>query len=129
MQTHVEFESELFRPFLPDDAQVNPCVYGAELTFWLSRQLAQRGVVTSYPVAEDWGWLIEYVTEDDNGYWLCCQNSGDSSDKWWCRLEPRAHGWFGRNKAPVEGATLLLQALRDSLAAEPGVRNVRWTNP
>lgn len=53
MQTSVDFESNLFIPFLPDEAQVNPTVYGAELAFWLSRQLAQRGMPTSYPQCED----------------------------------------------------------------------------
>lgn len=54
----VEFDSELFKPFLPDDAQVNPQVYGAELAFWLSKNLALKGVITSYPVGEDWGGLL-----------------------------------------------------------------------
>ena len=46
MEASVIFDSDLFAPFLPDDAQVNPRVYGAELAFWLFRQLAARGIVT-----------------------------------------------------------------------------------
>jgi hypothetical protein len=126
METNVEFDSDLFRPFLHEDAQMNPCVYGAELAFWLSQQLAQRGVMTSYPLGEDWGWFIEYITGDGNEYWLCCQNREDAPDKWWCRLQPLGRGIFGRNKAPVEGARVLMDALRDVLAAEPEIKNVRW---
>jgi hypothetical protein len=53
METSVDFESQMFRPYLSEEAQVNPGVFGAELAFWLSRQLAQRGVTTSYPRHED----------------------------------------------------------------------------
>ena len=51
-----EFRSTKFAPVLPDDSQVNPQVYGAELAFWLCTELAKRGIVTSYPNFEDWGW-------------------------------------------------------------------------
>lgn len=116
----------MFRPYLPDDAQVNPSVYGAELAFWLSRQLAQRGVVTSYPNYEDWGWFIEYNTEDGNEYWLCCANRDKAQDKWRCYLEPRARNFFGRNRAPLEGGRLLMQVLHDLLAEESGISHVTW---
>ncbi len=55
----VEFTSDAFLPYLPEEAQANPGVYGFELALWLSQELARRGVVTSYPLGEDWGWLIE----------------------------------------------------------------------
>lgn len=54
----IEFSSAEFLPYLPEQAQANPGVYGFELAQWLSRALAERGVVTSYPIGEDWGWLI-----------------------------------------------------------------------
>ena len=56
----IEFESDKFLPFLPEESQGNPGVYGFELSTWLSRSLAQRGVVATYPLGEDWGWLLEY---------------------------------------------------------------------
>jgi hypothetical protein len=60
----IEFSSAEFLPYLPEDSQGNPGVYGFELAHWLSRALAERGVVTSYPLGEDWGWLIEYIDGD-----------------------------------------------------------------
>lgn len=128
METSVDFESKLFSPFLPDDAQVNPGVYGAELAYWLSRQLAQRGMLTSYPRYEDWGWFIEYSTDDDHQYWLCCANRDGAQNKWRCYLEPKAKSLFGRHKAPVEGARHLMHTLRNVLAVEPGISNVNWSN-
>lgn len=57
----IEFSSAEFLPYLPEDSQVNPGAYGFELAYWLSRALAERGVTTSYPLGEDWGWLVEYI--------------------------------------------------------------------
>ena len=60
----IEFSSAEFLPYLPEESQANPGVYGFELAHWLSRALAERGIVTSYPLGEDWGWLIEYIEGD-----------------------------------------------------------------
>jgi hypothetical protein len=56
----IEFESELFEPFLPSTLQTSEDVYGFELAEWLARRLAMRQIHTSYPQAEDWGWSIQY---------------------------------------------------------------------
>jgi len=56
----IEFTSAEFLPYLPEDAQSNPGVYGFELAHWLSRALMERGIATTYPLGEDWGWLLEY---------------------------------------------------------------------
>ncbi len=126
MKTSVDFRSEIFRPYLPEEAQCNPGRYGAELAFWLSRQLAERGVITSHPQYEDWGWFIEYITGDGHGYWLCCGNQDQRKDEWRCYLQPKARGLFGRHMAPVEGAAQLLKTLRDVLEAEQGIDNITW---
>ena len=77
------FQSDRFRPYLPDDCQVNPNVLGFELAAWLSRELANHGWVTSYPNTEDWGWFIE---GDEAGaeYMICCSGSdeGDGRFEW-----------------------------------------------
>ena len=57
----IEFSSPRFAPYLPEEAQQNPGVYGFELAHWLSLELAKRGIVTGYPLGEDWGWFIEYL--------------------------------------------------------------------
>jgi hypothetical protein len=73
----LEFTSDRFNPYLPDEAQVNPGAYGFELAHWLSMQLAYQGIVTSYPVSEDWGWMIEFV-EDDLEIVIGCASTGES---------------------------------------------------
>ena len=60
----IEFESDKFLPFLPEDAQANPGVYGFELATWIARALTERGIATTYPLGEDWGWLLEWFEDD-----------------------------------------------------------------
>ena len=60
----IEFQSDRFLPFLAEDAQANPGVYGFELATWLAQTLGSRGLATSYPLGEDWGWLLEYFENE-----------------------------------------------------------------
>jgi hypothetical protein len=77
----IEFTSEKFLPYLPEESQSNPGAYGFELAQWLSERLMKHGIVTGYPLGEDWGWFIEYIngeteitigcsseTEEGDGY-------------------------------------------------------------
>ncbi len=98
----VQFKSDLFRPFLPEDSQVNPGCYGAELAYWLARKLAEKGIVTSYPEHEDWGWFIEYITEDGDEFWLCCGNV-TTDNEWRVFLEPKAKEIYSVGKRPRSG--------------------------
>jgi hypothetical protein len=127
METSVDFKSELFTPFLPEDSQVNPHVYGAELAYWLSQNLANKKIITTYPNNEDWGWFLEYFI-DDNEYMLCCSNSDEEGKEWRCFLRAQPKSLFGRNKAPIEKAAALLNALKILLEETPGIDNIRWSN-
>lgn len=68
----IEFSSSEFLPLLPEECQGNPGVYGFELAWWLAQALAARGIVTSYPVGEDWGWLIEYIDPQEAEFTIGC---------------------------------------------------------
>lgn len=131
MNTAVTFRSTRFRPFLSEEAQVNPGVYGAELAWWLARELAARGFETSYPNHEDWGWFVEYVVGDDE-YWLCCASltgedpEDDDPDEWHVYLMNQPRGLFARRRAPLDGARPLLEAVAALLDAEESVRDVAW---
>lgn len=57
----IEFTTDNFLPYLPEECQSNPGAYGFQLAHWLSQRLVTRGVVTGYPLGEDWGWFIEYL--------------------------------------------------------------------
>lgn len=92
----IHFHSDLFQPFLPEKCQNNPGVYGFELAAWLAKTLAQQGVITSYPIAEDWGWFIEY-TDERVEMMICCGSIADIDQggavvepiEWMISLVPR----------------------------------------
>ena len=89
--------------------------------------LAQKGIVTSYPEYEDWGWYVEYFL-DDNEYRLCCGNVEGSQTEWQCFIEPYAKSFFGRNKAPVELAKPLLDAVRKILEETDEIDTIEWSS-
>ena len=77
--TDIEFTSAKFLPYLPEDCQANPGAYGFELALWLSRTLAQAGIVTSYPQEEDWGWFVEYI-EGEAEFMIGCASQCDAGE-------------------------------------------------
>lgn len=126
MDTCVEFTSDIFRPVLSEVSQVNPQVYGAELAWWLCQELARIGIETTYPNCEDRGWFVEYFI-DDNEFWLCCANDPDMTDRWRIYLSPRAKSMFGRNKAPVQAASALLQGVAALLESNDSISDIAWS--
>lgn len=124
----VEFQSDAFTPVLPEASQVNPGVYGAELAFWLSTELARRGVATTYPQSEDWGWFIEYFTDSGSEFSIHCGNIEASKDRWLLSLRRHARKMFGRDKPPYDEAAQLIAAIKEAVhcAAEPGNISWRW---
>jgi hypothetical protein len=76
----IEFSSSKFLPLLPEDCQGNPGVYGFELAWWLAQALAARGVVTSYPLGEDWGWLIEHRNPEEAEFTIGCSSMAEDGD-------------------------------------------------
>lgn len=123
-----EFTSESVSPFLSDDCQVNPEVYGAELGYWLSRELAAGGCETSYPIAEDWGWFLEYKTESGSMFAVHCVNVDDSKTRWQLSLRRFGRKMFGRDKPPYEEATDLLDQIIRVLEADDSVSelDLKW---
>jgi hypothetical protein len=121
-----QFRSEKFAPLLPDESQVNPGVFGAELAYWLSSELARRGVFTSYPEYEDYGWFIEYSIDTDAEFTVWCANLDGSSDRWELTLKPQARKLLGRNRPSVSEASALLGQLRALLEAEPSISDLVW---
>jgi hypothetical protein len=70
----IEFVSAKFLPILPEECQTNPGAYGFELALWLAEALANRGIITSYPIGEDWGWLIEFTATDGVEFTIGCSS-------------------------------------------------------
>jgi hypothetical protein len=120
------FRSRRFTPLLPEAAQVNPGVYGAELATWLSAELAQRGVVTSYPIAEDWGWFLEYSAESGSAFAVHCGNIDGTDDRWLLSLRRFGRRLFGREKPPYAEAEPLVSAIQGVLRDADSIEELEW---
>ena len=121
------FRSPRFSPVLPEECQVNPGVYGAELAYWLCTRLyAEKGVATSYPDAEDWGWLLGWSTADGDEFALHCGNVDGTSDRWLVSLRRFGRKLFGRDKPDFARADDLVRAVRELLEAEESVTELEW---
>jgi hypothetical protein len=76
----IEFTSDHFLPVLPEQCQGNPGVYGFELAWWLARLLAKQGLITSYPLGEDWGWFIEYINPSETEFTIGCSSMAEDGE-------------------------------------------------
>jgi hypothetical protein len=91
----IEFESPKFSPYLPEECQVNPGVYGFELAHWLSERLAAINIITSYPNYEDWGWFLEF-SQNEIDVMICCGSMSEPDEasskqpmSWTIFIEPQ----------------------------------------
>ena len=128
----IEFTSDKFLPYLPEESQGNPGVYGFELAQWLSVELMKTGIPTSYPLGEDWGWFIEYL-RDDLELMICSSSQTDDGDGYkgvpiqWSIFIRAPGGLFKRSKGPDQdkAITLLSESITEILKqAEIEVRVV-----
>jgi hypothetical protein len=121
-----EFVSEKFNPILPDECQVNPEVYGAELAYWLCSELAKRQIVTSYPQHEDWGWYIEFTTKSGSEFAVHCGNIMGVENRWLLSLRRYGRKLFGRDKPPFSDADILISGIKETLETEPSITELKW---
>ena len=121
-----EFTAESLAPTLPEVCQVNPNVYGAELAYWLGTALAKRGIVTSYPQAEDWGWTLTFTSADGAEFALHCGNVDGSRDRWFLQLRRFGRKLFGRGKPSYNEALPLIGSLEGLLRGSPEVSSLEW---
>ncbi|MGE0698474.1 MAG: hypothetical protein AB7O57_05205 [Hyphomicrobiaceae bacterium] len=119
----VELATDAFLPYLPEEAQANPGVYGFELADWLARGLALRGITTSYPMREDWGWLIEH-RKDDGVITIGCASLSDPGEGylgkpigWRIFVDCKSSsGWLRRRTSTIDSGPIE-SAIESILAA------------
>jgi hypothetical protein len=127
IQEIAEFRSSRFAPVLPEECQVNPGRYGAELAFWLCTRLyEEHGIATSYPDYEDWGWLLSYTTEAGDEFALHCGNVDEAVDRWLISIRRFGRKPFGRDKPSFSCASGLIDALQRLLEEEESVTELDW---
>ncbi|WP_435007251.1 hypothetical protein P12x_004593 [Tundrisphaera lichenicola] len=121
------FRSVRFNPVLPEECQVNPGHYGAELAFWLCTRLySEHRIVTSYPDDDDLWWMLGYSSEDGYEFAIQCSNIYGQNDCWMISLRRYGRGFFRGGKPSFGRAGSLIAALRALLEAEEGISELEW---
>ena len=126
MRTHVRFRSRLFDPLKPEEAQVNPGVYGEELAAWIHEHLGEHGLSAQDHFGEDWGWMV--VFGRDFPAWIGCSNVDGETGQWLCFCEIH-RGFLDRllrRPLPVAARERTIRSLAALLASEPRITNVEW---
>lgn len=72
----IAFTTDRFPPILPEPCQVNADLYGFELAVFLAQALARQGVVSSYPMPDEWGWFLEFISEHEQELMVGCASVG-----------------------------------------------------
>ncbi|MET3139478.1 hypothetical protein AAKU61_003859 [Undibacterium sp. GrIS 1.2] len=130
----IEFSSAKFLPFLPEDRQANPGVYGFELALWLSQALMKVGIPTSYPLGDDWGWFIEYA-QGESEFSIGCSSQTQTGDGY--KGQPIAWRVFVKQElslmqrfmggATSEAALMLFEAIKVELRSEGILSSINET--
>ncbi|HEV7693036.1 MAG TPA: hypothetical protein VGO52_19535 [Hyphomonadaceae bacterium] len=125
----ITFSTDKFRPFLPEFHQVNTDLYGYELADWLTRQLAARGIHTSYPNWEDWGWYLEHVSDAEEEVWIRCSSDWRGPDAgpmdWQVLFEQR--GKLNKGSVSPHPVEAIRKAVLSLLAEENiQAKEVEW---
>jgi hypothetical protein len=130
VKTQVEFRSDKFPAYEGEEEQINPGLWGKRLAEYLAQKLAEKGITTGPPIAEDWGW---YVPIQNEGFRLalCCGHQNGEDDEFLCFTDPATpvvKKLFSKIDATVE-LTRLTEALQQILSSDREIRDVVWTEP
>jgi hypothetical protein len=128
MRTHLEFRSTAFPPYEGEEEEINPGRYGRRLAEFLHTQLAEQGLQTKDPYAEDWGWALPIVNEEF-ALWIGCGNYEEYPDGFLCFIEPSkpvVRRWLFKRIDATATVERVAAALEKALAAKPDVRDLKW---
>ncbi len=121
----IRFSSEQFFPTLPEVVMSEEGAAGFELALFVAQALAKAGLVVTYPLEEDWCWLVQATTGTRVGLCIhCVLEAGEarlaSGFSRWClsviATFPLLHRLRGRpvSAAVDETAQLLREALDEA---------------
>ena len=128
MKTQVEFRSSKFPPYEGEEEQINPGLWGKRLAEYFVEKLAEKGIPTDGLVAEDWGWFVA-VRNEGFPLGLCVGHQDGDDDEFLCFTEPSGpivKKLFRKIDVTAE-LTRLTQAVEEILAADPEIRDVKWS--
>jgi len=127
MRTHVEFRSDKFPPYVGEEDQVNPNIWGKRLAEYLEITLRKQGIETEEIYSEDWGWSVP-IKNDEFTMWIGCGHYQEYENGYLCFVEPSKptiRKWFKKIdiRDRIENVT---NALNSILTSDPEIHGVRW---
>src|ERR1700683_2257094 len=72
---HLLFKTDRFNLSKVGEHFINPCCFGEDLAVWLQGILVERGIQTSAPGQEDWGWHLKARLGNDSYFLAMSGNS------------------------------------------------------
>jgi hypothetical protein len=107
---------------------INPNCFGEDFALWLRPRLADRGLIVSEPIQEDWGWVM-LVTLAGSKFTISIgvmeESIGKVPANWrigvaYERPLNSIRTWF--KPAPVEALEAILRDLQNVLVSDPEFR-------
>jgi hypothetical protein len=125
-RNHVLFSTKAFKAARSEQDHV---ALGGDVATMLAEHLERDGsVLPSAPFAEDWGWCIQAVRNDERHmiYVGLVDGSGPVEPRWLAWLEQQrtlGDRLLGRNR---HVSSQMLQSLHKAIIALPGVKDLQW---
>jgi hypothetical protein len=122
------FRTSLFNLSKVGEHFINPCCFGEDLAGWLRQRLTSKGIESSPPYQEDWGWELPVKLGTDS-YYLCMSGNadfeGNDAGEWRIIVEKRRSSWERlTGKGRITSADPLPEVIDEILSEEPTVEGV-----
>jgi len=121
---HLLFRTGCFNLSRVSEHFINPCCFGEDLAAWLQNKLADRGVLSSEPGQEDWGWYLRAKRGDDS-YLLAVSGNSDKGTnqdygEWRIIVVKKRSIWDRiKGKGKIADHDQMLEIIEEILRAEP----------
>jgi hypothetical protein len=122
------FKTARFNLIVVKDHFINPCCFGEDLAVWLRDKLVEKGVKSSAPSQEDWGWYLN-VNYFQDSYFLgmsgnADQQGGDKGE-WRIIVKKKRSLWqWLSGKGKILEDDCMLRLIEEILTAEPDFREI-----
>jgi hypothetical protein len=121
------FKSTLFEIEPGEDDEINPGIYGRQVSTWLRQQLDSRGYATEDIIHEDWGRCL-MLQRSPFALWVGVSSEGEGDDLSWHCFAVTEGGLkmrlFGKKNEIEITREKLAASLREILESETAIRLV-----
>ena len=123
------FDTERFNLSKGKEHFINPCCFGEDLATWLKVRLTDKGVKTSAPGQEDWGWYLR-ATCGQQSYFLGMNGNpkaeGSDEGEWRIMIKKNRSLWdIATGHGKIREDDQMVRIIREILQEESSVRRVR----